>query len=106
MSRARLEARFGLLFACAPALAFGGDAIRVLHHRVPAWVAQDPSPLFAQGRPSCRGFRVTIPGENQQLDQFQPWPLEMPDAEHSTPMWKSAELVNRRLARDGLLWTL
>ncbi|MBI5761902.1 MAG: hypothetical protein HZA51_00085 [Planctomycetes bacterium] len=53
-----------------------------------------------EDRPPVRGFRAPIQGE-----PIQEWPFEQP-AESATPdVRKAADVVARRLARDGLLAT-
>ena len=52
-------------------------------------------------RPPLRGFRAPI------LNQAAtPWPFAPPGTDASTPVRRAAEIVGKRLARDGLLVTL
>lgn len=55
---------------------------------------------YTEGRPVLRGFRAPM-AENAN----EAWPIAMPDAKGDPKLASAAELVAKRLARDGLLAT-
>jgi hypothetical protein len=85
--------------------AHSSSLIRVQRHSTPAWVLEDRG-MLGERRPGLRGFRARILDHAATWNEDGVWPMSMPGAEHTHPVWISADLVSRRLARDGLLVTL
>ncbi len=75
------------------------DPIRVYHPRVNDSVAGYRRSLH-KGQPALRGFRAPLLD-----DAAWPWPIDPPDAGAPAPMRRAADVVARRLAKDGLLAT-
>jgi hypothetical protein len=72
--------------------------IQVLRHDVDFQTAARRN-AYVEGRPALRGFRAML-----GADAAQEWPIEPPAGDGD--LARAAELVNSRLARDGLLPTL
>jgi hypothetical protein len=73
--------------------------IKVYHPRLDDSVL-DFRRSLSKGPPALRGFRAPL-----LEDAAMPWPIESPDAGAPAPMRRAADLVARRLAKDGLLAT-
>ena len=81
-------------------------SITVHRHRTPAWVLDDRRTTLGESQYPIPGFRARILQDDVARFDFDPWSPVLPGAPRSHPEWKSADLVSRRLARDGLLMTL
>jgi len=87
-----------LLAALAPLTAPGND-LTVQRHVIDPKVAALRA-LYTEGRPVLRGFRAPM------LDAAgAAWPIAMPDKNADPKLAAAAELVAKRLSRDGLLAT-
>lgn len=72
--------------------------VRVERHEVEFHVASRRN-AYAEARPAVRGFRAQF-----GADAANAWPIDLPTGDGD--LARAAELVNQRLARDGLLPTL
>jgi hypothetical protein len=97
---------FGLsASAQSPSVEPTGATIRVVRHPPSAWVIENRERLLSDARPELRGFRACLSNVEGSA-AIETSSLSMPEVDHTQPVWRAADLVAHRLARDGLLATL
>ncbi len=79
--------------------------IHVVRHAAPKWVEADRRSLRDEQTPSP-GFRARLLQDETAQSSYVAWPVTAPSSDGSDPSVRAAEVVARRLARDGLLVTL
>jgi hypothetical protein len=99
----RIDGDNAASFAHEPA-SVHASAIEVHRHHTAEFVLADRRAM-EETQPPLRGFRALILQDDATELAYRPWPRLMPSAEHTHPVWRSADLVAHRLARDGLLLT-